>query len=108
MTQDFQVPHWTTDSTLTVAVNETAPMKKRNPFLKDISFQVKGFQKVGIIGASGAGKSTLIDLLSGFSTVSSGSITSERNSNGRLFATWMARTAYLYSATSLYFLWYGC
>lgn len=34
--------------------------------IKDIHFEAKGYQKIGIIGASGSGKSTLINLLSGF------------------------------------------
>ncbi|KRK97180.1 thiol reductant ABC exporter, CydD subunit [Secundilactobacillus odoratitofui DSM 19909 = JCM 15043] len=34
--------------------------------LKHISFGVKGYQKIGIIGASGSGKSTLINLIGGF------------------------------------------
>ncbi|MBC1338261.1 thiol reductant ABC exporter subunit CydD [Listeria innocua] len=40
--------------------------------LHEASFTVKGFEKIGIIGATGAGKSTLIDVLSGFLTPSSG------------------------------------
>lgn len=36
------------------------------PAIKDVSFTVNGYQKIGIIGASGSGKSTLINLLSGF------------------------------------------
>lgn len=43
--------------------------------LKDISFNVRGFQKVGIIGASGSGKSTLINTLSGFLSPQAGQIT---------------------------------
>ncbi|RKQ33160.1 thiol reductant ABC exporter subunit CydD [Oceanobacillus halophilus] len=42
--------------------------------MKDVHFQVKGFKKIGVIGASGAGKSTLIDLLAGFTAPNSGSI----------------------------------
>lgn len=38
------------------------------PTLSHISFDVHGFQKVGIIGASGSGKSTLINLIGGFLT----------------------------------------
>ncbi|MBC1352501.1 thiol reductant ABC exporter subunit CydD [Listeria innocua] len=40
--------------------------------LHEASFTVKGFEKIGIIGATGAGKSTLIDVLSGFLTPTSG------------------------------------
>lgn len=73
--KDIQVPRWTTDSFLTVHQLTKQSEEENKSILKEISFEVKGFQKVGIIGASGAGKSTLIDLLSGFSTTSSGSIT---------------------------------
>lgn len=43
--------------------------------LQDISFDVHGYQKVGIIGASGSGKSTLINLLSGFLSPQAGQVT---------------------------------
>lgn len=43
--------------------------------LQDISFDVHGYQKVGIIGASGSGKSTLINLLSGFLIPQAGQVT---------------------------------
>ncbi|WP_143463649.1 thiol reductant ABC exporter subunit CydD [Levilactobacillus enshiensis] len=42
--------------------------------LQDISFDVHGFQKVGIIGASGSGKSTLINTLGGFLSPQTGEI----------------------------------
>lgn len=40
-----------------------------------ISVNLKGYEKVGIVGMSGSGKSTMIDLLSGFLTPTSGKIT---------------------------------
>jgi ATP-binding cassette subfamily C protein CydD len=40
--------------------------------LNDVTFQVSGPGKVGIIGASGAGKSTLIDVLAGIQPLTSG------------------------------------
>ncbi len=43
--------------------------------LEKLSFQVKGFQKIGIIGMSGSGKSTLINSLSGFHPLEKGTIT---------------------------------
>lgn len=42
--------------------------------LKDISFNVKKGQTVGIIGGTGAGKSTLANLIPGFYHVSSGNV----------------------------------
>ena len=69
-----QVPRWDTQSSLTVHQLTKESEEENKSILTEISFTVKGFQKIGIIGASGAGKSTLIDLLSGFSNVSNGSI----------------------------------
>jgi ATP-binding cassette subfamily B protein len=42
--------------------------------LRDVSFEVKPGQRVGIVGATGAGKSTIINLLLRFYDVSSGRI----------------------------------
>ncbi|MFX3647080.1 MAG: thiol reductant ABC exporter subunit CydD [Paenibacillus sp.] len=42
--------------------------------LKDITFQITGLGKIGIIGASGAGKSTLIDVLAGYQLPTSGQV----------------------------------
>lgn len=45
-----------------------------HPALRDLSFTLRGFEKIAIIGRSGAGKSTLIDLLAGFNIPQSGAI----------------------------------
>ncbi|MFS0614182.1 thiol reductant ABC exporter subunit CydD [Lederbergia ruris] len=42
--------------------------------LEELNIEVKGLQKIGIVGASGSGKSTFIDLLSGFLAPSNGEI----------------------------------
>lgn len=42
--------------------------------LKDVSFEVKKGEKVGIVGQNGSGKSTLLKILSGITRPSSGSI----------------------------------
>ncbi|MBQ9691120.1 MAG: thiol reductant ABC exporter subunit CydD, partial [Eggerthellaceae bacterium] len=47
--------------------------------LSDISFNVTGFKKIGIVGTSGCGKSTLIKLLAGFIRPSSGGIAIDGN-----------------------------
>lgn len=45
-----------------------------SPALQEISLQIKGFRKIGIVGTSGAGKSTLIDVLAGFQSPTAGTI----------------------------------
>lgn len=45
-----------------------------SPALQEISLQIKGFRKIGIVGTSGAGKSTLIDVLAGFQSPTAGMI----------------------------------
>ena len=70
----LEVPQWTKASTLSVQNLTKQTDTDDKLILEDITFEVNGFQKIGIIGASGAGKSTLIDILSGFSSIKDGSI----------------------------------
>ncbi|WP_222434414.1 thiol reductant ABC exporter subunit CydD [Rummeliibacillus sp. SL167] len=72
----LEKPMYTQDQTKLPAWDEHASLKIKNmtvqvagasvPLLDQVSFSIKGYQKIGIIGASGAGKSTLIHALSGF------------------------------------------
>lgn len=48
------------------------------PLFKDISFRLKGGDRVGLIGKNGAGKSTLLKLLSGDFESDSGTIAKEK------------------------------
>ncbi|MGE6577801.1 thiol reductant ABC exporter subunit CydD [Paenibacillus xylanexedens] len=62
--------------------------------LKDVTFQITGLGKIGIIGASGAGKSTLIDVLAGFQLPTSGQVLA----NGQpvtpdMLKSWQRQTA---------------
>lgn len=63
---------WSSDSTLKLSSISYCHDKDSVNALTDVSFQVKGFEKIGIVGASGAGKSTLIDILGGFLTPDQG------------------------------------
>lgn len=68
------IQKWNKESRLQVMQLNSYSEREERFLLKDISFSVKGFQKIGIIGTSGSGKSTLIDLLSGFVKPASGSV----------------------------------
>lgn len=63
---------WREDSELTVS--QLNFQYNQQATLAELSFSVKGYKKIGIIGRSGSGKSTLINLLSGFLTPLSSNI----------------------------------
>ena len=66
------VPVWSEDSTLELdGVRFSYP---EHEALSDVSFAVRGFARVGVIGASGSGKSTLVNLLGGFAAPSAGTV----------------------------------
>lgn len=74
--------------------------------LKDLSFTIDGYKKIGIVGESGAGKSTLIDLLSGFSQHCEGSISvngvslsSLMTEEWRQLTTYIPQSPYIFSRT---------
>ncbi|WP_340014856.1 thiol reductant ABC exporter subunit CydD [Paenibacillus sp. FSL K6-1318] len=62
--------------------------------LKDVTFQITGLGKIGIIGASGAGKSTLIDVLAGFQLPTSGQVLANGQSiTPDMLESWRRQTA---------------
>lgn len=67
-------PFWTKDSTLQLSHIHLQREEDGTMSLDDVSIQLHGIQKVGIIGESGAGKSSLIDVLAGFFHPTSGTI----------------------------------
>lgn len=76
---------------------------EEEPTLKDITFSINGFKKIGIVGESGAGKSTLIDLLSGFTAHSKGSITLNGSSVSNLMTDkWRQLTTYIPQSPYIY------
>lgn len=68
-------PVWEDQDTLTFDHVNVKYGDSQQATLQDINFEIKGFQKVGIIGASGSGKSTLINTLGGFLSPQDGQIT---------------------------------
>lgn len=61
-----------------------------------VSFTVKGYQKVGIIGMSGSGKTTLINLLSGFYMPNTGEFTVQGHKLPNLdLADWRKQVLYI-------------
>ena len=72
--------------------------------LKNLSFTIDGYKKIGIVGESGAGKSTLIDLLSGFSEHCGGTISlngsplsSLMTDEWRQLTTYIPQSPYIFS-----------
>ncbi|MDM5281062.1 ABC transporter ATP-binding protein/permease [Paenibacillus silvae] len=62
--------------------------------LRDVTFQLTGLGKIGIIGASGAGKSTLIDILAGFQIPTAGQVlVNGRHLTPELLNAWRSQTA---------------
>jgi len=65
-------PFWEATSRLALT-NVQVRHEEEGPIsLNDVTFQINGLGKVGIIGASGAGKSTLMEVLAGFQQLTSG------------------------------------
>ncbi|WAA12920.1 thiol reductant ABC exporter subunit CydD [Fervidibacillus halotolerans] len=69
----FPIGRWNGKSTLVVQGLEKKS-EDGESILNPIDIEVNGFQKIGIVGLSGAGKSTLIDILSGFSRPTAGTL----------------------------------
>ncbi len=68
----------TPDNITEIAFNKVSfnyQIENNTPTLQDISFTVKGGEKIAIVGPSGAGKSTILDLIMRFYDVKSGMIT---------------------------------
>lgn len=70
----IEAPLHSWKSTDELSLDSMAFQYPKGTSIKLFSLQIKGWQKVGIIGMSGAGKTTLINLLSGFLTPKQGTI----------------------------------
>ncbi|MFT8361813.1 MAG: thiol reductant ABC exporter subunit CydD [Sporolactobacillus sp.] len=70
----YSVSQWTAQSSLSLSNCDYVYSGSEERALTSIGLTVRGFSRIGIIGASGSGKSTLIDLIGGFIAPSGGMI----------------------------------
>lgn len=63
--------------------------------LKDISFNIKKNETVGIVGSSGSGKSTLIDLINGLLIPTSGKICIDKININKQMSAWQQVIGYV-------------
>lgn len=90
----MHLPAWGADTTLQFQHVDFS--MEGQALFNDLNFTLKGFEKVGIIGHSGAGKSTLIDLLSGFSAPTAGTIQLHQQTVPHLaHPDWQRQVAYI-------------
>lgn len=99
------VPNWTADSRLTLTDIRVQHQQDGACSLEDVTIDVHGMKKIGIIGASGAGKSTLIDVLGGFLQPTSGgmglngiTVDSLADEGWRKLTTYTPQHPYLFSS----------
>lgn len=97
---------WTEDSQLTLSGIRVSHEEEVKSSLDEVSLQIQGMARIGIIGESGAGKSTLIDVLGGFLNPSEGSITlggkelrTLAQEGWRNQITYIPQSPYLFSGT---------
>ncbi len=92
--KEDELPLWQENSSLKVANLQFS--YENQPTLKNLSFQVKGFQKVGIMGLSGSGKSTLTNLLAGFLQPDAGDILYNGTEISQFYEKdWLKQVVYL-------------
>lgn len=88
------VPAWDADARL--EVRDLGFSYPDAAVLRDVSFSVQGFRKVGIVGTSGAGKSTLVNLLGGFAAPTEGALVVNGEDAGTLgCAAWQKQVVYI-------------
>lgn len=101
--QFARVPAWSKDAELALshvsfAYEERAADGQvvRHEALRDATFSVRGFRKVGVVGPSGGGKSTLVSVLAGFAAPASGTIAVDGEAVPSLeLPDWRRQVAYI-------------
>ncbi|MDO4183123.1 MAG: thiol reductant ABC exporter subunit CydD [Coriobacteriia bacterium] len=63
--------------------------------LQDVSLQLQGCCKVGVVGVSGSGKSTLVQLLAGFSAPSAGRVLVDGTEVALASPAWLQQVTYI-------------
>lgn len=101
--QPARVPAWNENAELALshvsfAYEERAADGQvvRHEALRDATFSVRGFRKVGVVGPSGGGKSTLVSVLAGFAAPASGTIAVDGEAVPSLeLPDWRRQVAYI-------------
>ncbi|MED5018835.1 thiol reductant ABC exporter subunit CydD, partial [Paenibacillus chibensis] len=98
--------NWTKDSRLQLSGVGVQHQEEGPHSLNEVTLDIRGMGKIGIIGASGAGKSTLIDVLGGFLKPSAGSMEldgrrmcSLTTDAWRSLTTYIPQHPYIFSST---------
>jgi ATP-binding cassette subfamily C protein CydD len=94
--QDKKELNWTKDSRISLSQVGVRHQEDGPHSLREVSLDICGTGKIGIIGASGAGKSTLIDVLGGFLKPTEGHFSLGGLQMGSLATdTWRKLTTYI-------------
>lgn len=94
--QDKKELNWTKDSRISLSQVGVRHQEDGPHSLREVSLDICGTGKIGIIGASGAGKSTLIDVLGGFLKPTEGHFSLDGLQMGSLATdTWRKLTTYI-------------
>jgi ATP-binding cassette subfamily C protein CydD len=98
--------NWKKDSTLTLRGIGLSHEHSHIPSVSDVSLEISGLRKIGIVGESGAGKSTLIDMLGGFLSPTTGEFDMDgvavhdlMHSDWREQITYIPQSPYIFSGT---------
>lgn len=94
--QEKRELNWTAQSRLSLSEAGVRHEQEGPHSLRDVTLELRGTGKIGIIGASGAGKSTLIDVLGGFLQPSEGFMAVDgRRVDASLLEEWRRRITYI-------------